>query len=152
MFTTRDKSLHSSNICPAAPCLTQHVLFSCSARLTLWLVTVDDPSQGQPCNGAQSSFIFLSTCAFPGHLLCLTQAQRYGVGMAGSQPFTPHTHAGTGLQPLNPFPMVPFHRQKVNLSPLCTAAVFKGLSETRKCSRNCSYQLCVSKLRLENKK
>lgn len=40
VFPTGDKSLHGSHICPAALCLTQHILFSCPARVTLWLVTV----------------------------------------------------------------------------------------------------------------
>lgn len=74
-------------------------------------------------NGAQSSLVSLSTCTFPSHLLHLTQAQRYGVGAASFQPFTPRTHAVTGLQPLNPSSPVPFCRQNVNPSPVCTAAM-----------------------------
>jgi len=34
---------------------------------------------------AHSSLILLSACAFPGHLLCLTWAQRYGVAPRPSQ-------------------------------------------------------------------
>lgn len=30
-----DKSLHGCHTCPAAPCLTQHILSSCPAQLTL---------------------------------------------------------------------------------------------------------------------
>lgn len=107
-------------------------------------------------NRAQSSLIFLSTCAFPSHLLCLIQAQRYGGQRCVLPPFTTHTHAVTGLQPLTPSPPVPFHRMWIH--PVCTAAELGSLAHREESAlesvflSSCLYQSSALAVRFVNPK
>lgn len=123
------RALHSTSFPPA--------LHDWLSDLSLWMTLHKVSPVTEPKAPSFSSPLAL----FPVTFSVLLRLK--GMGLAWHAP-SPSRHTPMLAQPcslLILFWWSLFHRQKVNLLPLFTAAFFRMLSQTRKCSMNCS--VCI---------